>query len=68
MNNTITEVKNTLEGINSRITEEEEWMSELDTERWTSLPQNRIKKKERREMRMASETSGRTLNAPTFAL
>ena len=30
MSNTITEVKNTLEGINSRITEAEEWISELE--------------------------------------
>ena len=30
MNNTITEMKNTLEGINSRITEEEERISELE--------------------------------------
>ena len=30
MNNTITEIKNTLEGINSRITEAEEWKSELE--------------------------------------
>ena len=29
MNNTITEIKNTLEGINSRITESKEWISEL---------------------------------------
>ena len=29
MNNTITEMKNTLEGINSRITEAEEWINEL---------------------------------------
>ena len=28
MNNAITKIKNTLEGINSRITEEEEWISE----------------------------------------
>ena len=28
-NNTIIEIKNTLEGINSRISEEEEWNSEL---------------------------------------
>ena len=28
MNNTITEIKNTLEGTNSRITEAEEWISE----------------------------------------
>ena len=30
MNNTITEMKTTLEGINSRITEEEEWISDLE--------------------------------------
>ena len=30
MNNTINEIKNTLEVINSRITEEEEWISDLE--------------------------------------
>ena len=30
MNNTITEIKNNLKGINSRITEAEEWISELE--------------------------------------
>ena len=30
MNNTITEMKNTLEGINSRITEAEEQISDLE--------------------------------------
>ena len=30
MSNTITEVKNTLEGINSRITEAEEWIIDLE--------------------------------------
>ena len=29
-NNTITEIKNTPEGINSRISEAEEWISELE--------------------------------------
>ena len=29
-NNTITEIKNTLEGINSRLSEAEEWVSELE--------------------------------------
>ena len=42
---TITEIKNTLEGINSRITEAEEWISDLK-EWWNSLPWNRIKIKE----------------------
>ena len=44
MNNTITEMKNTLDGINSRITEAEERIGDLETERWNSLPQNRKKK------------------------
>ena len=30
MNNTITEIKNALERINSRITEAEEWIHELE--------------------------------------
>ena len=30
MNNLITETKNSLEGINSRITKEEEWISKLE--------------------------------------
>ena len=30
MNNTITEIKNTLEGTSSKITEAEEWISELE--------------------------------------
>ena len=30
MKNTITEIRNTLEGTNSRITEAEEWISELE--------------------------------------
>ena len=46
MTNTITEMKPTLEGINSRIIEAEEWMSDLEDRMWNSLPWNRIKKKE----------------------
>ena len=46
MNNTITEMKITLEGINSRITEAEERIKVTwKTEWWNSLLQNRIKKK-----------------------
>ena len=30
MNNVITEIKSTLEGINSRITEAEDWISEVE--------------------------------------
>ena len=33
MNNTINEIKNSLEGINRRITEAEEWISDLEDKR-----------------------------------
>ena len=46
MNNTITEMKTTLEGINSRVTEAEERISTWKTEWWNSLVWNRIKNKE----------------------
>ena len=57
MNNAINEIKNTLEGTNSRMKEAEHRMVEInETER----------KKELKEMRTTSETSGTMLNAPTF--
>ena len=45
MNNTITEIKNTLEGTNSRITEVEEWISELENRmvELTAEEQNKVK-------------------------
>ncbi len=45
MNNTITEMKNILEGINSRITEAEEWMSDLEDRmvEFTAIEQNKQK-------------------------
>ena len=46
MNNTIIEMKTTLEGINSRLTEAEERISDLEAEWQNSLLRNRIKKKE----------------------
>ena len=68
MNNTITEVKNTLEGINSRIIKAEEQISELEDRmvEITATEQNKKKKKGCKEMRRVSETSGTTLKAPTF--
>ena len=52
MNNTITEMKNTLEGI-SRITETEEWISDLENRmvEFTAAEQN--KEKKRKEMKTA---------------
>ena len=51
MNNTITEMKNTLEGINSRITEAEERISYLEDRMagCTAMEQNREKRMKRNE-------------------
>ena len=51
MNNTITEIKNTVEGINSRISEAEEWVSELQDKilEITSEVQNKVKRIKRTE-------------------
>ena len=51
MNNTITKIKNTLEGNNSRIIESEEWISELEDRmvEITAEDQNKAKRKKRIE-------------------
>ena len=51
MNNTINEIKNSLEGINSRITEAEEQISELEDKRLeiTTTEQNKVKTMKRIE-------------------
>ena len=51
MNNTITGMKNTLEGINSRITEAEEWISELEDRmvEITVMEQNKENRMKRNE-------------------
>ena len=68
MNNKTNEIKNSLEGINSRITEAEERISDLEEEivEITTTEQN--KEKGMKRMRTVSETSGTTLNGPTFEL
>jgi len=50
-NNTITEIENTLEGINSRISEAEEWINELKDKMvgMTSEEQNKVKRMKRTE-------------------
>ena len=50
-NKTTTEIKNTLEGINSRISEAEEWISELEDEmvEITSEEQNKVKRMKKTE-------------------
>ena len=51
MNNTITEIKNTLEGINSRITEAEEQISDLEDKmvEFTAAEENKEKRMKRNE-------------------
>ena len=63
MNNTITEIKNTLERRKSK-TEAENRISEVE-DRMVEI--NEVeRKKEVKEMRTTSETSRTMLNAPTF--
>ena len=64
INNAITEIKSTLEGTNSRITEAEDRISEVE-DRMVEINEAE-RKKEFKEMRTTSETSGTMLNAPTF--
>ena len=62
MNNATNEIKNTLEGINSRIMEAEDRISEVEDR----MEQRGKKKKKLKEMRTISEISGTILNASTF--
>ena len=64
MNNAINEIKNTLEGTNSRITEAEDRISEVE-DRMVEINETGKKKNELKETTI-SETSGTMLNAPTF--
>ena len=57
MNNAINEIKNTLEGTNSRITEAEDRISEVE-DRMVEIKETGKNKKELKEMRTTSETSG----------
>ena len=68
MNNTITEIKTTLEGINSRITEAEEQISDQEDRmvEFTAAEQNKEKRMKRNED--SRRTTGTTLKATTFTL
>ena len=57
-------MKSTLQGTNSRITEAEERISEVD-DRMVGINETE-RKKELKEMRTTSETSGKMSNTPTF--
>ena len=62
MNNTINEIKSTLEVTSSRITEAENRINEVE-DRAAKINESE-RKKELKEMRTTSETSGTMLNAP----
>ena len=64
MNKAINEVKNTLEGTNSRRTVAEDRISEIE-DRMVEINETE-RKKDLKEMRTTSETSGTMLNVPTF--
>ena len=66
MNNAINEIKNTLEGTNSRITEAEDRIHKVEDRIVEINESERKKKNELKEMRTISETSRTVLNAPTF--
>ena len=58
---------NTLEGINSWITEAEEQINDLQ-DRMVEITATEQNIEETKEMKTAYKTSGTTLNAPTFTL
>ena len=64
MNNAITKIKSTLEGTDSRITEAKDRISEVE-DRMVEINESE-RKKELKEMRTTSETSGTIINSPTF--
>ena len=66
MNNEINDIKNTLEGTNSRIREAEDKISEVEDRIVEINESERKKENELKEMRSISETSRTMLNAPTF--
>ena len=62
----IAEIKSTLEGTNSRIIQAEGRISEVKDRMVKINEAERKKKKELKQMRTTSGTSGTMLNAPTF--
>ena len=66
MNNAITKIKSTLEGTNSRITEAEDRIGEVEARIVKINEAERKKEKRIKRNEETSETSGTMLNAPTF--
>ena len=65
MNNETTEIKSTLEGSNSRMTESEDRISQVE-DRMVEINEAERKKEKRKEIRTISETSGTMLKTSTF--
>ena len=66
MNNTITGIKNTLEGISSRLMEPEEWMSELE-DRMVEITVDELNKGKRmKRIEDSLRALWAVLNATTF--
>ena len=57
MNNAVNEIKNTLEGTNSRITEAKDRISDIEDRKVEIMNQRGKKKNELKETRTISETS-----------
>ena len=68
MKNTKTEMKNTLEGINSKLNDTENWSSKLEDRVAEITDAEKKKKKEWEEMRTAEETSETTSSVLIFVL
>ena len=66
-NNTITEIKN-LEGISSRISEAEEWISELEDKMVEIISEEQNKAKRMKRTEDSLRDSGTISNAPTSKL
>ena len=66
MNNAINEIKNTLEGTNSRIMKAEDSISQAENRMVEINESEKKKKNELKEIRTILETSGKILNATTF--
>ena len=70
MNNTITEMKDTVEGIDSRITEAEEWISDLEDRmmEFTAAEQNKEKRMKRNEDSLRDLWDSKCTNIPIIGV
>ena len=68
LKNKQTEINNTLKGINSKITEAEEQINDLEDRMVEITVTEQNIEKGMKKMMTAQDSSGATLNAPTFTL